>query len=110
MRSLVAALILSLAAAAAEAHQLRVFASVADGIVTVEARFASGRSATSGDVRVRDASDTVILTLPLGSDGTAAFPVDAAASDGLVIEVDVGGGHSNYWILTPEDIQQGAGG
>ncbi|WP_341367916.1 hypothetical protein [Yoonia sp. BS5-3] len=88
----------------AAAHQLVVFASVDCETVTVEAKFSNGNPAQQGDVRVLDAGNTLLTTLPLEQDGTATLPLDSVDhSEGLVIEVDTGG-HDNYWILTPDDI------
>jgi nickel transport protein len=95
---------------AAWAHQLTVFASVQDGEVVVESRFSNGNAPRLGEVRVLDGNNQALMTLPLQEDGTARFPLDrAAAGAGLLIEVTTGQGHSNYWILTPEDIRTGMG-
>ena len=92
-----------LVASPALAHRLNVFASVEGGIIAVEASFPDGGPAREGTVRVYDAQDRLIRTLPLGEDGTARFPVEGA-TDGLRVEVDAGEGHSDYWILTPADL------
>jgi len=111
MRGLLAVLALVASAAIAAAHQLTVFASVAEGQVLVETRFSNGNRPQLGDVRVLDSENQQVLTLELGEDGTVQFPLDPAHADtGLLIEVTTSGGHSNYWILTPEDIARGAGG
>src|SRR6056297_1682422 len=92
----------------AVAHDLRVFASVAGQTVTVESKFSSGRVPTDGEVRVLDAENVVLMTLDIGSGGMTEFPLPAGAAEGgLMIEVDVSEGHSDYWILTPEDIAYG---
>lgn len=94
---------------AATAHQLVVFASVDCEAVIVEAKFSSGKIAQTGDVRVLDGENGLLLTLPLETDGTAKVPLDSVDhSGGLVIEVDTGG-HDNYWILTPDDIARKCG-
>ena len=93
----------------AAAHQLVVFASVDCEAVTVEAKFSNGRVAQKGDVRVLDGENSLVMTLPLGSDGTARVPLDSVDhSGGLVIEVGTGS-HDNYWIVTPEDIARKCG-
>lgn len=90
------------------AHDLRVFASVRGQIVTVEAMFSSGRVPTGGEVRVLDADDVLLMTLEIGADGMAQFELPARADKtGLMIEVDVSEGHSDYWMLTPDDIAHG---
>ncbi|QFT59332.1 hypothetical protein FIU94_10905 [Sulfitobacter sp. THAF37] len=109
IRALTFALIL--AALPAAAHGLRVFASVSGQIVTVESTFSSGRVPTGGDVRVLDAQNKLLMTLDIGDEGKTEFPLpEGAAETGLIIEVDVNDGHSNYWVLTPDDISHGQGG
>lgn len=93
----------------AAAHQLVVFASHDCEVVTVEAKFSSGRIAQTGDVRVLDGENRLLTTLELQDDGTARVPLaEVDHSGGLVIEVDTGG-HDNYWIVTPEDITRTCG-
>ena len=104
------ALTLFTAAAPASAHQLRVFAFVEGETVNVEAKFSSGRIPKSGEVRVFDASEALLQTLPLDPDGVTSFPLPADAADGLMIEVEAGDGHEDYWLLTPEDIAKGESG
>lgn len=110
MRPLLAALALIAAATSVQAHQLSVFAFVEAGEVVVESRFSNGSVPVSGEVRVMDAAEALLTTLPLEKDGTARFALDAdVAGDGLVILVDTGEGHEDYWILTPDDIARGSG-
>ncbi|MDP5085639.1 MAG: hypothetical protein NWQ23_09480 [Yoonia sp.] len=110
MRRLLAILAVVAFASAAQAHQLNVFAFVEDGTVIVETKFSTGKIPVSGEVQVLNASSEVILTLPLAADGTVRFPLDVeAATGGMMIEVTTGEGHSDYWILTPEDIANGSG-
>lgn len=98
----------ALAAAPAAAHRLNVFAWVEAGEVVVEAKFASGARAKSGTVRVFDADERLVRSLPLGADGSARFDAESAES-GLRVEVEASEGHVDYWILTPADLA-GAGG
>lgn len=110
MRHLALALLLSLPAQVAMAHQLTVFAHVDAGEVVVEAKFSSGRIPAEGEVRVFDAAETLLFTLPIGAEGETRFDLpDGAAEGGLMIEVEASDGHDNYWILTPDDIARGAG-
>lgn len=96
------------AALPAAAHDLRVFASVAGDTVTVESTFSSGRVPTEGEVRVLDAGNVLLMTLDIGAEGMTRFDLpDGAADSGLMIEVDVSEGHSDYWMLTPDDIAYG---
>lgn len=77
-------------------------------MVIVETKFSTGKIPVSGDVRVLDPDNMLMMTLPLQEDGTARFPLDpAVATTGLSIEVETGEGHDNYWILTPDDIARG---
>lgn len=101
---------LCVAAIPAAAHDLRVFASVAGETVTVESTFSSGRVPTGGEIRVLDADNVLLMTLEVGSEGKTQFTLpDGAAETGLMIEVDVSEGHSDYWMLTPDDIAYGQG-
>lgn len=103
---LAVALVLA-AACPAAAHQFNVFASVDCEAVTVEATLENGRPPVTGEVRLRDKTDTVIVTLDLGETGTTQFPLDGIdTSGGLKVEVQ-SGDHNDYWILSPEDIARG---
>jgi nickel transport protein len=111
MRAVLACLAVVASATVALAHQLSVFAFVEEGQVIVESRFSNGNAPQVGEVRVLDGENQVLFALDLAEDGTATFPLDPAHADtGLLIEVTTGGGHDNYWILTPDDIAQGTGG
>jgi len=111
VKLLAALLAVAVSTAPALAHQLNVFAYVEDGTVIVESRFSNGNSPQVGEVRVLDADNDQLMTLPLAEDGTARFALDPThAEAGLLIEVSTGQGHSNYWILTPDDIARGSGG
>ena len=90
------------------AHGLRVFASVEGNTVNVEAKFSNGRLPVDGEVRVFDASDALIAIFDIDTDGITSFPLmDSARESGLRIEVTVSEGHTDYWILTPDDIVKG---
>ncbi len=106
------ALIAGLAVVPAAAHDLRVFAFVEGETVNVEAKFSTGRLPVRGEVRVLDASETLIETHEIDPDGVTSFPlVPGARDEGLMIEVEIGDdGHSDYWLLTPEDIARGQDG
>lgn len=108
-----AALLVALAlwAAPAPAHQLNVFAYLEAGEVVVETKFSSGRRPVSGEVRVFDGKGRLLSTHALGADGMLRLPLDALdTATGLMIEVETGEGHDDYWILTPEDIARQRGG
>lgn len=101
---LLGALAAASAAGSAAAHGLRIFARVVEGLVQVEARFSSGRAPKQGEVRVFDAADRLVLTLPL-EDGEARFaPPEGTKDTGLRIEVHASDGHSDWWALTPADL------
>lgn len=110
MRGILAVLAFLASTTFALAHQLNVFAFVEGDTVVVETKFSSGKIPVSGEVRVLDAATDVIMTLALEEDGTVRFPLDMdIAAEGLMIEVSTGEGHSDYWILTPDDIANGSG-
>lgn len=106
--ALALALALSLLAGSAQAHRLNVFATVEGEAVVVEARFSNGNPAEGGAVRVFDAADRLVFETVTGPDGTARVPLDDLR-DGLRVEVDTGKGHSDYWILSAEDLARPAG-
>ena len=110
IRALVIALTIVAATSPAAAHKLRVFASVSGETVNVEAKFSTGRIPKSGEIRVFNAAETLILTLPLDPDGVTSFPLGEEAAEGLLIEVEAGEGHEDYWRLTPDDIARGRSG
>ena len=100
---LAAALVVA-AAGPAAAHQYNVFASVDCEAVTVEATLENGRPPATGEIRLRDGADAVIMTLDLGDTGTMRIPLEGIdTSGGLKVEVQ-SGDHNDYWILSPDDI------
>lgn len=102
---------LAVSALAAAAHQLNVFAHIDGDLVVVETKFSSGKVPVTGDVRVLDGDNNLLRTFDLTENGTVSFPLGSVdASSGLLIEVDVGNGHRDYWILTPDDIARQSGG
>ena len=106
------ALALALLAGAAQAHRLVVFAAVEGGVVVVEARFSNGNPAEGAAARVFDAGDRLILETATGEDGTARVSLDGLRANlraGLRVEVETGEGHSDYWILSADDLARAAG-
>ena len=90
MRHLTLALLLSLPAQVAMAHQLTVFAYVEGTEVVVEAKFSSGRVPTEGEVRVFDAAETLLFTLPVSEGGETRFALPdgrAASADGIQFSI-----------------------
>ena len=101
-----AALLAAAICTEALAHRLNVFASVQDGVIVVEAKFANGKKPTSGAVEIFNGADKLIATYELASNGELRVPLaDLDASTGLRILVKAGEHHENYWILTPDDIK-----
>lgn len=108
MIRIIAGLVMVLAANSVAAHDLRVFASVSGDTVVVEAKFSTGRVPKSGTIKLFDAKDALVGTLEVSPDGITRFPLPENVRDtGLRIDVEVGGGHSEYWLLTPDDIARG---
>lgn len=108
MRSVLAVCAVFLLSMPVFAHDLRVFASVLGSVVTVETKFSSGRIPVAGEVRVLDEAGAILLTLPMGQGGFTIFDLpDNADKTGLMIEVEAGDGHEDYWLLTPDDIAAG---
>lgn len=104
-----AALLATVSPAVTLAHGLVVFAAVESDEVVVEAKFANGRPALAGEVRVLDGEGRELKRLELASQGPTRFPIGPEAAGGLVIEVFASDGHENYWILTPEDVARARG-
>lgn len=93
---------------AAMAHGLNVFAFVEGDQLVVEPKFSSGRVPVAGEVRVLDGNEALLLTHTIEDDSEIRLPLEGLdTSTGLVIEVDTDEGHSDYWVLTPEDITAG---
>jgi nickel transport protein len=104
IRKIILAALVAAAPLGAAAHQMIVFASVDCETVTVEAKFSNGNAVQLADVRVLDGENVLLMTLPIGDDGTASIALsEVDHSGGLVVEVDTGS-HENYWIVTPDDI------
>jgi len=72
----------------------------------VESKFSTGKLPTQGEVTVFDADDVLIKSLSVGDGGKTRIALEGlVVGDGLRIVVETGEGHSNYWILTPDDVQ-----
>ena len=105
VRALFAALIVALAAVPALAHRLVVYAYVDGPQVVVEAKFSGGGPAKTGEVRLLDAANALLVTAPLDPDGETRLDLPERAAAGLSVEVETDAGHSDYWVLTPADIK-----
>jgi nickel transport protein len=87
------------------AHKLSVFAWVEGDTVFVQGTLGGGKQPKQGLVYVYDGNDRLILKTKIEVDGTASFPLQNWES-GLKIIMDIGEGHTSYWILTPYDIEE----
>ena len=87
------------------AHQLSVFAWVEDETVHVQGKLPKGKHPKQGTIFVYDGNDKLLLEKQIQPNGTAAFPLKNWET-GLKIVLDIGHGHTSYWILTPYDIEQ----
>lgn len=92
----------------AAAHQLTVFAKVENQIVLISAAFADGTPVAAGTLRIIDEDGNLLLESLVDGTYPVHFPV-GTHTGGLRIEVDAGGGHENYWILTPADLSAAGG-
>lgn len=100
--------LVAVAPSIAGAHQLNVFASVDCKAVLVEAKFSNGKRPVKGEVRIFDGARQLLTIMDVDKNGMAMVPLDKVDhKSGLVVEVHTGGGHDDYWILTPDDIAQG---
>jgi len=89
------------------AHGLNVFAFVEGEEIVVEAKFASGKLPAAGEVRVFDGAETLLTVIEITEPAPIRLPLEGVPSEtGLLIEVDAGNGHTDYWILTPEDLAE----
>lgn len=100
----VAAALASIAGPAA-AHRLVIYAYAAAGEIVVEANFDNGNPAKAGEIRVQGADGTLLVTVPLDASGETRLPVPDAGSEGVTVEVETDAGHTDYWILTPADLE-----
>jgi nickel transport protein len=94
-------------AAPALAHRLVVYAYAEGGEIVVEAKFSSGALAKAGEIRVLDAQNARLVTVPLEADGETRLPLPEGAAQGVTVEVETDKGHQNYWVLTPADLGLG---
>jgi len=89
-----------------DAHKLSVFAWVKDRKVVVEGKLGGGKRPKKGTVSVYNGKDQKLLEMQIQEDGTVSFPLPEDHHSGLKVVLDIGEGHSSYWILTPYDIEQ----
>ena len=98
-----------IAAGPAAAHKLIVFASVQGETLVVEVKFSSGKKPKTGAVRIYDGAETLVHRgeiIEAGVYSVELSKVGAGVETGLKVEVDTGSGHTDYWVLTPNDIEK----
>lgn len=78
-------------ATAAEAHRLKLFATVADGVVHGYGFFIGGGRPNEAQLVIRNGKGVELFRGPAGADGSFSFK-PAAASD-LLLAIDAGDGH-----------------
>ena len=88
------------------AHKLSVFVWVEDHMVYVEGKLGAGKRPKKGTVTVYNGKNKKLFEIEISEDGTASFPLPEDYKTGLKVVMDIGEGHSSYWILTPYDISQ----
>lgn len=76
---------------AAEAHRLKLFATVEDGVVHGYGFFIGGGRPGEAQLRIRNAAGVDLFRGPTGPDGSFTFK-PAVASD-LILTIDAGDGH-----------------
>lgn len=91
-----------LAAAAAQAHRVNIFAWVIGDTVFVECKFPDGTKVHEGVVRVLDSVGTELLSGKTNEKGEFSFKVPKP--DDLSIVLDAGMGHRADWPLSKQDF------
>jgi nickel transport protein len=98
---LVAALML-LAAGAALAHRVNVFAWVEGDMVFVECKYPDGTKVHEGVIRVLDSAGKELLSGKTNDKGEFSFKVPK--QDDLTIVLEAGMGHRGDWPLSSQDL------
>lgn len=89
----------------AAAHPFNVFARSDCVALTVMATINDGDAPSEGAVTLLNGEDVVVLTTELvGDTGSVEIPLEGLDLTGGVRAEVVSGGHSDYWVLTPEDL------
>jgi nickel transport protein len=106
MRILIATLVCILAATAASAHRVNIFALVEGQEVVVECSYSKSKPVMGGRVQVLDgATDAVLLEGTTTDTGVFRFPVpEAARQHGLRLVLIAGEGHQNEWRMEPAEF------
>ncbi len=89
----------------AAAHPFNVFARSDCVTVTVMVSINDGDPVTEGAVTLLNGDDVVVATTELvGDTGRVEVPLEGLDATGGIRAEVVSGGHSDYWVLTPEDL------
>lgn len=92
----------------AHAHKVTVFAWVEGDTVHTQSKFSGGKKVNGGKIEIYDQRYQKILEGVSDGDGKFSFarPGDATA---LKIVLTAGMGHTNHWIIPPEELGRKAG-
>ena len=99
--------LIALGGGLARAHDIVVWAEVADGRLIVEAYFSDGRSPGPSTVTVQDVDGTVLAEGQTDAAGRFAVPVPGDLP--LVVRVDAGDGHAGSAVLTEHGLGSATG-
>ena len=91
----------------ARAHDIVVWAEVADGSLIVETYFTDGRAPQAATVMVQDVDGEVLVEGP--TDAAGRFTVPVPGDLPLVIRVDAGHGHGGSAVLTEHGLGSATG-
>jgi nickel transport protein len=97
--------ILSLAAAPALAHQIRVFAFADGDRIEGSAYFAGGEAASGARIRVLDAQGGLLAELE--RDGEGAFSLQARAPEDHLVVAETADGHRAEWRVSAAELEPG---
>jgi nickel transport protein len=99
------ALLLPLISATAQAHQLKVFATVEGMQVVGSVYFAGGGAAPEANVLVTDDAGEVLARLEPDEEGHFRYQADAATVHRVIAET--ADGHRSEWRLSADDFSAG---
>lgn len=104
-RMIVLAVILGCTTVAAEAHRLKLFATVEDGVVRGYGFFIGGGRPSEAQLVIRNADGVELFRGPTADDGSFSFK-PATASD-LALSIDAGDGHAAETHIKAERFPPG---
>lgn len=89
----------------AEAHPFNVYATTDCVTITVMASINDGQVPSEGAVTLMNGDDVVVATTELvGNSGKVEISLDGLDITGGIRAEVASGAHSDYWVLTPEDM------